>query len=81
MTATELASFLGWCTVLNLGLLILSTIMLIIARRPIVSLHSRLFDTDPSELPKLYMDYLSRYKGMVIVFNLVPYLALRLMGV
>ena len=27
-----------------------------------------------------YIDYLSRYKLMLIVFNLAPYLALRIVG-
>ena len=80
MNATEIASFLGWCTVLNGGLLLFSTVMLISAREPIVKLHSRMFAIDPTELPKAYIRYLGQYKALIIVFNLIPYLALRIMG-
>ena len=80
MNATEIASFLGWCTVLNAALLLFSMAILVTAREPIVKLHSRMFAIDPADLPKAYIRYLGQYKALVIVFNLVPYLALSIMG-
>ncbi len=76
----ELTNFLGWCTAINLGILIFSTLMLILTRTFAANLHSKMFQLDPATLPKMYFEYLGRYKLLIIVFNLVPYLALRIMG-
>ena len=43
-----------------------------------IRVHSKMFDLDPQKLPAMYFDYLGRFKVLVIVFNLVPYLALRI---
>lgn len=80
MSETELANFLGWCTLLNLGLLVASTVALWVARKPVAKLHARLFGIDADKLPAMYFQYLANYKIAIIVFNLVPYLALRILA-
>jgi hypothetical protein len=52
--------------------------MLMLTNRFVIGLHSRLFQVDPVSLPKLYFAWLGNYKILIIMFNLVPYLALRL---
>ena len=79
MSMTELANFLGWCTLLNFGMLIFAAIMLVVAHKPVAKIHGRMFDIESSELSKAYFNFLSNYKILIIVFNLVPYLALRIM--
>jgi hypothetical protein len=39
-----------------------------------------MFDLDPQEVPKMYFDYLGRYKLLLLVSNIVPYLALRIIA-
>ena len=72
--------FLGWCTVINISLLVLSTIMLTFMRSWIVSFHARMSGVDEADLPKIYFEYLGNYKILIFVFNIVPYFALRLMA-
>ena len=76
----ELTVFLGWCTAINLGILLFSTLMTTLTKSFAANLHSRLFQLDSASLPKMYFEYLGNYKILIIVFNLVPYLALRIMG-
>lgn len=76
----ELTIFLGWCTAINMGILIFSTLMTTLTKSFAANLHSKLFQLDPASLPKMYFEYLGHYKILIIVFNLVPYLALRIMG-
>ena len=73
-----LTAFFGWCSVINMGLLIFSTILLIVLKDPISSVHSRLMGLDKEKLPSLYMHYLAYYKIAIIMFNLTPYFALKL---
>lgn len=72
------AAFLGWCTLINFIVLIVSTVALVFCRQWVSSIHGRLFGLEESELAKLYFQYIATYKIAVIVFNLVPYLALRI---
>lgn len=73
-----LANFLGWCSLLNIGLLLFSTLLLSLAMRPLANIHSKLFGIDKSSLPMAYFRYLANYKLLMLVFNLVPYIALRI---
>jgi len=75
-----LTEFLGWCSVINVGIFIFSAIAVTILRDPIASIHSRLFRLNKSDLPEIYVHYLGVYKIAVIIFNLVPYIALKAMS-
>ena len=75
-----LTSFLGWCSVINIGVLVFTTIALTIMRGPIASIHSKLFGLNQAELPSAYFQYLGNYKIAVFIFNVAPYIALKIMG-
>ena len=73
-----LVEFLGWCTLINYGLLLFSTLILHTpAGKWGRSIHGRLFGLKDSELDSLYFRFLANYKLLIFVFNLVPYLVLR----
>jgi len=74
----KLTIFLGWSTLINLIFLSLVALILMVAKEKIVYLHKKWFDLSPGELDKLYFQYMANYKVLIIVFNLVPYLVLRL---
>jgi hypothetical protein len=72
--------FLGWCTAINLGVLILATIAVTLMRGSAVKIHAQMFGLDEGELSRQYFQYLGQYKIATVVLNLVPYLALRIIG-
>jgi len=39
-----------------------------------------LFGVNPAELPIIYLQYLGNYKVAIIILNIVPYIALKVMG-
>lgn len=80
MYLQEITTFLGWSTVINFAVLLFTTLMLIAFRSAVSSIHGRLFGLDEKDLGRAYFQYLSHYKIAIIVFNLAPYLALRIMG-
>ncbi|ADE54414.1 DUF6868 family protein [Coraliomargarita akajimensis] len=80
MEIENLRQFFGWCTVINLGILVLSSIGMIALREWITAIHARLFGIEASCLAEQYFRYLANYKILVLVFNLVPYLALRIVA-
>lgn len=73
-----LTSFLGWCSLINICLLALSTFLIRVFMEPISSIHSKMFAVEKSQLPMTYFWYLAYYKIVILVFNLVPYTVLRI---
>ena len=71
--------FLGWCAVLNMGLLLFSTFILVMFNAQIKILHGKLINVDPATLNVLYFNFLGYYKIAILVLNLVPYLALKIL--
>jgi hypothetical protein len=73
-----ITEFLGWCSVVNIALLFLSIIMLVVMRGWIVRIHAKLSGVSEADLPTIYLQFLGNYKLFILMFNLVPYIALRL---
>lgn len=80
MTMESLTELLGWASALNIVVLMLSTITLIAMRGTITKLHSSLFGLDEKDLGRAYFQYLAQYKIAIIVLNIAPYLALKIMA-
>ena len=76
MTIEQITVLLGWCTLLNAIILIITTIGLKLAGNKVIEIHGRMFGVDTAELSKIYFTYLANFKMLVILFNLVPYIAL-----
>ena len=80
MTVDILREVLGWCAVINIGLLIFSAIFVVLLRGPISHIHAKMFNLDESDLSRAYFQYLAQYKIAIIMFNIIPYFALRIVG-
>ena len=80
MTITELTEFLGWILLINIAVLLVASFMLTAMRGMIVQIHQKILGLSEDDLLRAYTQYLSQYKIAVFVFNLAPYLALKLMG-
>ncbi|MDG2175440.1 MAG: hypothetical protein P8M72_04815 [Gammaproteobacteria bacterium] len=65
---------------INIAILLLSTLALISMRGVITRIHSSLFGLDEKDLGRAYFQYLAQYKIVIIVFNITPYLALTIMA-
>ena len=72
--------FLGWCSVINIGMLLVSTIMLTIMRSWVIKIHASTTGVSETELPRIYIEFLGNYKILIIILNVVPYIALRIMA-
>ncbi|RUO44273.1 hypothetical protein CWE15_03640 [Aliidiomarina taiwanensis] len=77
-TLPHLISLLGWCSLINIAILLLAFLMVTTLRETVMGIHSKLTGVSKEHLPVLYFQYLGQYKLLIVVFNLVPYLALKL---
>ena len=50
----QLTAFLGWCTLINIGLLLFSTLMIAVVKDFAINIHSKMFNLDPETLPAMY---------------------------
>ena len=75
-----LTTFFGWCSVINFGILIITSLLLMVAKDFITSVHSKLMGVDGDNLANVYFGYLAQYKIAIFMLNIVPYFALKLMS-
>ena len=81
MDVELLLSALGWCSLINISLLLFASLMLIIGKRFSLGLHGAMFDLDEGRLNQAYFQFLANYKLLILVFNVTPYFALQLANV
>ncbi len=71
---------LGWCTVINFGLLLWWALFFMAAHDWTYRLHTRWFRLTVEQFDTIHYTGLAFFKVFILLFNLVPYLALRLVG-
>jgi hypothetical protein len=80
ITLPQLTELLGWASILNIGMLIFASIMLVLMRSFVTSIHSKMFGIPENDLSIIYFKYLANYKTLSFVFFIAPYVALKIMG-
>ena len=80
MTLDLVTQFFMWCTILNGGLLVLMTVVLIFLPGLVHSIHGKFFGLNPGALDMIIYCFLGAFKLLWIVFNLVPWVALMLVA-
>ena len=78
MTLEALTAILGWAAVINIAILLISTLAVLAMRSTITGIHSRLFGLDEKDLGRAYFQYLAQYKIVILALNIAPYIALRI---
>jgi hypothetical protein len=80
MDIQTLQSFFMWCTVLNLGILIIAGLFLAIGSDFVYWVKSRFFTIPREQFDVVIYCWVAFYKMIVIVFNVVPWIALEIIG-
>jgi len=78
MDIRTIKEFFKWCTIINVALLGFSAIMIIAAPEFIYGAHGQLFHMPREAFDVVLYSFLGLYKIVILVFNLVPYVALRI---
>jgi len=80
MDIQTLTTFFMWCTILNGGLLILSSLILVFAGDFVYRLHGKWFPMPRETFNVVIYSFLGLFKIVILVFNVVPYVALLIVG-
>jgi hypothetical protein len=80
MTLEIIRDMLGWCIVMNWIVLAWWLLFFIIAHDWMYRIHSKWFKIPLETFDAIHYGGMGIFKAAILVFNLVPYLALRIVG-
>jgi hypothetical protein len=80
MTLEEIRAMVGWCTLINWAILFFWWIMIASARSFVYGVHGKWFDIPHDRLDRIHYQAMALFKIGIILFNLTPYVALRIVG-
>lgn len=80
MTIETIRRMLAWCLVMNFGLLIWWFLFFMLARDWMYRIHTKWFALSDETFDTLHYSGMALFKVGILLFNLVPYLALHIVG-
>jgi len=80
MDIQTLTTFFMWCTILNVALLVLSSLICLCAGDWAYQIHSKLFSISRETFNVVIYSFIALYKLLIFVFILIPYIALLIVG-
>jgi hypothetical protein len=80
MDIITLRTFFLWCTIINGIVLLFSSLICFFAPDWAYSMHGRLFNLSRETVNTICYSFIALYKMVWIVFNLVPWIALLIIG-
>jgi len=80
MTVDIMRELLGWCSVINMGLLLWWFLIIHFAHDWVYKFHSKWFKVSVETFYAIHYAGIAFFKVGVFVFNIVPYIALRIIG-
>ena len=80
MTLEAIRAALGWCAVINFALLLWWFGWLALAHDLVYRVHTRWFRVSEERFDAIHYAAMAAFKLSIVVLNVVPYLALRIVG-
>ncbi|MEJ2164469.1 MAG: hypothetical protein P8X90_02995 [Desulfobacterales bacterium] len=80
MTLETVRAVLAWCTVINLALFIWWFLFFALAHDWMYRLHGKWFKISVEKFDAVHYAGMALFKMGILLFNLVPYLAMRIVG-
>jgi len=77
LTKENVRKFLGWSSVINLGLLIYWILVLTLGNEFVFQIHTWWFDIPHDRFDEIHYTMMGYFKLAIILFNVTPYLVLR----
>lgn len=82
MTMKKLTALLGWCALVNYGILLAWFLAFVLARDAFHWMHSAVMGmtASPERMDAIHFTLMSGMEILILVFNLVPFLVLLALG-
>ncbi len=79
MTIEQIREFLLWCTLINFGVLLWWAGFFVFAHEFVYRMHTRFFVMSRERFDAIHYSGMAIYKLAIVMFNLVPYIALHIL--
>ena len=80
MTVEIICEFLAWCSVINVGLLLFWLSWFTLAHDFVYQIHGKWLNLSVEQFDAIHYAGMTFFKLCIFLFNVVPYIALRLVG-
>ncbi|MFH1768936.1 MAG: DUF6868 family protein [Candidatus Omnitrophota bacterium] len=80
MTVEMVGALLGWCSIINMGMLLCWFLMFALAGDWIYRLHGKWFKMPKDTFCAIHYAGMTFFKIAIFFFNVIPYFALRIVG-
>lgn len=80
MTIEMIRSALGWCSIINIGLLLWWVFVITLAHDRVYKFHGKWFKLSVEKFDEVHYTGMAFFKIAIFLFNIVPYFALRIIG-
>ena len=80
MDIQTLTTFFMWCTILNVALLLLSSLLCLCLGDFAYQIHSKMFSISRETFNVMIYSFIALYKLLIMVLILIPYIALLIVG-
>ena len=80
MTVEMIRAALGWCSIINIGLLFLWFFFMTVLHDWVYKYHSKWFRLSVERFDEIHYTSIAFFKMAILFFNIVPYFALRIVG-
>jgi hypothetical protein len=80
MTLEAIRDVLGWCSAINIGLLLFWWLWFMLAHDFMYRFHGKWFKLSVERFDEINYSLMGFFKIGIILFNIVPYFALRIVG-
>lgn len=80
MTVEMIREFLGWCSIINTGLLLWWFLFFVLAHDWLYRFHGKWFNLSVERFDAIHYAGMAWFKLSIFVFNIVPYIALRIVA-
>lgn len=78
MNLEQITDLFKWMTIINIGLLLFSTLLIMLVKNIMCRMHAKLFGVKEDQVAIVAYSYIGIFKLLIIVFNVVPYISLLL---
>lgn len=75
-----LTTFFGWCTVINLGIILMVVLFSSVAHEGVAKINAKIFGVTKEEANVTWFRVFQQYRLAFVVLNVVPYMALKMMA-
>jgi len=72
--------FFGWCTIINIGIYLLTVVSLTLFRSMVLRVNTKIFAISEEDVSRMSFQYVAAYKLAITVLCFAPYVALKIMS-